>query len=112
MTTLTIILVLLSGISFIIYGSSLLYSSKMQKEFIRFKLEKFAKLTGFLELFGGIGMIVGLWVSFVLLLSSGGLALLMILGFSVRLKMRDGFWDSFPSFFLMILNSYIFLTQL
>ena len=107
-----ILLVLLSGISFITYGVLFWISPKMQNEFIRFNLEKFAKIIGFLELLGGIGMIVGLWVSFILLISSGGLALLMLLGFAVRLKMKDGFWLSFPSFFFMILNLYIFLLQL
>lgn len=112
MNTLFILLVLVSGISFIIYGCLLLISPKMKNEFIRFDLEKFAKLTGLLELIGGTGMIVGLWVSFILLMSSGGLALLMLLGFGVRLKMRDGFWVSLPSFFFMILNLYIILLQL
>lgn len=61
---------------------------------------------------GGIGMLVGLWVSFILLISSGGLALHMILGFGVRLKMKDGFWVSLPSFFFMVLNLYIIFLQL
>lgn len=84
----------------------------MQNEFIRFNLEKYAKLTGVLELLGGVGMITGLWVSSILFISSGGLALLMMLGFGVRLKMKDGFWLSLPAFILMILNIFIFLSEL
>jgi len=45
----------------------------------------------------------------ILLFSSGGLTLLMLLGFIVRLKVKDGFWLSFPSFFFMILNLCVFL---
>lgn len=108
MNTLLLLLVLVSGISFIIYGILLLVSPKMQNEFKRFNLRKFAKLTGILELLGGIGMLAGIWVVFILLISSGGLTLLMLLGFGVRLKLKDGFWASLPSFFFMILNLYVF----
>ncbi|MBS4035371.1 MAG: hypothetical protein KGZ85_12950 [Ignavibacterium sp.] len=110
MNTLYLLLVLFSSGSFIIYGSLLLVSNKMQNEFKRFGLEKFTKLTGFLELLGGIGLLVGLKHGLILLISSGGLALLMLLGFGVRLKIKDGFWLSFPSFFFMALNVFIFLT--
>lgn len=81
----------------------------MRKEFERFRLSNYATLTGTLELMGGIGLLVGLKFNIILLLSSGGLALLMLLGFGVRLKMKDGFWLTFPSLFFMIINSYIFL---
>lgn len=84
----------------------------MKNEFKRFGLEKFATLTGVLELLGGIGMLAGLKFSFILLISSGGLALLMLLGFGVRLKIKDGFWLSMPSLFFMLLNLYIFLISI
>jgi len=32
----------------------------------------------------------------------------MLLGFVIRLKVRDGFWVSLPSFFYMVLCFYIF----
>lgn len=81
----------------------------MREEFDRFRLSKYATLTGALELIGGIGLLVGLKFIIVLLLSSGGFALLMLLGFGVRLKMKDGFWLTFPSVFFMIINICIFL---
>jgi hypothetical protein len=81
----------------------------MRNEFKRFGLEKFTNLTGLLELLGGIGMLVGLKYSFILLISSSGLALLMLLGFGVRLKIKDGFWLTMPSLFFMLLNFYVFL---
>ncbi len=105
-----IILVLFSGLSFIAYGILFFTSVKMREEFVRFGLSRFATLTGALELMGGIGLIVGLKVSIILILASGGLALLMLLGFGVRLKMKDGFWLSFPSIFFMMVNVFIFLT--
>ena len=112
MNTLFVMMVLVSSISFIIYGSLLLLSPKMQDEFKRFGLEKFTKLTGVLELLGGIGMLTGLMSDNILLISSGGLTLLMLLGFIVRLKVKDGFRLCFPSFFFMILNLYVFIMVL
>ncbi|HMN50180.1 MAG TPA: DoxX family protein [Ignavibacteriaceae bacterium] len=109
MNTLYIILVLFSGVSFIIYGCLFFLSPQMRNEFKRFGLEKFATLTGTLELLGGVGMLVGLKFNFILIISSGGLALLMLLGFGVRLKIKDGFWLSMPSLFFMLLNLYLFL---
>lgn len=108
MNTLYLLLVLFSSVSFIIYGSLLLVSAKMQNEFKRFELEKFTTLTGVLELLGGIGLLVGLKFGFILLISSGGLALLMLLGFGVRINVKDSLWLSFPSFFFMVLNLFIF----
>ncbi len=112
MNTLYLLLVLFSSVSFIIYGSLLLVSAKMQNEFKRFKLEKFTTLTGVLELLGGIGLLVGLKFGFILLISSGGLALLMLLGFGVRIKVKDSFWLSFPSLFFMVLNLLIFFNAI
>ena len=112
MNIINILLVLFSGISFIIYGSLLLVSAEMQNEFKRFELEKFKTLTGILELWGGLGLLVGLKVGFILVIASGGLALLMLLGFGVRIKVKDSFWLSFPSLFFMSLNLYIFLIAL
>jgi uncharacterized membrane protein YphA (DoxX/SURF4 family) len=112
MNALYILLVLFSGVSFIIYGCLFFLSPQMRNEFKRFKLEKFATLTGILELLGGLGLLVGLKFSFILLISSGGLALLMLLGFGVRLKIKDGLWLTMPSLFFMLLNLYVFLIAL
>ena len=109
MNILLTLLILFSGVSFIIYGSLLFVSNEMQNEFKRFGLEKFTTLTGTLELLGGIGMLVGLKVGFILSISSGGLTLLMLLGFRERIKVKDSILLSFPSFFFMLLNLYIFL---
>jgi hypothetical protein len=108
MNILLTLLILISGVSFIIYGCLLFVSAAMQNEFKRFGLEKFTTLTGILELLGGIGMLVGLKFNFILMISSGGLALLMLLGFGTRIKVKDGLWLSFPSLFFLLLNLYVF----
>ena len=83
----------------------------MHNEFKRFGLPKFAIFIGVLEILGGLGLLVGLKIPVILLLSSGGLALLMLLGVSVRIKIKDSILLSTPAFVLMLLNLYIFVAS-
>lgn len=103
------ILILLSSFSFLIYGISWFTSPHMKSEFIRFGLEKFGLLTAVLEIAGALGLLAGLRINSILLISSGGLAILMFFGALVRLKVKDSLWASLPALFYMVLNSYIFI---
>ena len=100
--------VILSSFSFLFYGVSYFISPHMKNEFKRFKLEKLGLLTIVLEILGALGLLIGLWYKPLLLLSSGGLALLMFLGVIVRIKLKDSLWISLPAVFYMGLNAYIF----
>lgn len=102
------ILILFSSISFVVYGIAYFTSPHMKNEFKRFGLEKSGLLVAVLELFGAFGLIVGLMLNSILLISSGGLAILMFLGVVVRLKIGDGLFATLPAFFYMLLNSFIF----
>ena len=106
------LLILFSSISFLIYGISWFTSSQMKREFTRFGLEKFGLLTAVLEIAGALGLLAGLMINFILLISSGGLALLMFFGVLVRLKVKDSLWVSLPALFYLVINLYIFLTSL
>lgn len=108
MTKTLLALILLSSISFIGYGIAYFVSPGMKIEFQRFGLEKVGALTAVLELLGGIGLIVGLKYNPILLFSSAGLGILMLLGVAVRIKMGDGLLISLPATFFMLLNFYIF----
>ncbi len=80
----------------------------MKEEFERFGLDSQRKLTGVLQLLGATGLIVGVWISpFIGLMAAAGLSLLMLFGFGVRLKLRDGLKASIPSFFFMLVNAYL-----
>jgi hypothetical protein len=111
MTPFNLVLIWFSALSFIFYGISYYLTSNMKDEFLRFGLEKYAFLTSTLQVLGGIGLIVGMYYHPILLISSGGLALLMFFGFLVRLKVKDGFWRSLPAFLYLILNSYLFMSN-
>lgn len=109
---LLIILILISSLSFIGYGIAYFKSPQMKSEFKRFGLEKAGTLTAVLELLGAVGLLVGLKMQLILLISAGGLAILMLLGVAIRIKLKDSLWISLPALFFMILNSYIFFMSL
>ncbi len=100
--------VLISSLSFLAYSISYFISPHMKSEFKRFKLEKLGLVTITLEILGAIGLLVGLLFKPILLISSGGLTTLMLLGLIVRVKLKDSLWISLPAIFYMGLNAYIF----
>ena len=102
------ICILISSLSFFGYGVSYFTSTHMKDEFKRFGLEKLGLLTIVLELLGAIGLIVGLKFNPILVIASLGLALLMLIGLIVRIRLKDNIWISLPAFFYMSLNTYIF----
>ena len=93
--------------SFFVYGTAYFVSSNMKNEFKRFGLEKYGTLAAILELMGAVGLLIGLKNHNVLVLASGGLTLLMLLGTGVRIKMKDSFLVSLPAFFYFLLNAFI-----
>jgi hypothetical protein len=82
------------------------------KQFKRFGLEKIGLTTVLLEIIGALGLLVGLKFNPILTISSFGLALLMLSGLIVRIKLKDSIWISFPALFYMGLNTYIFLASI
>ena len=94
------------------YGITYFTSAKMKTEFKRFGFEKAGTLTAILEILGALGLMLGFKLRPILLVSSAGLALLMLLGVAVRISVKDGIWVSLPAFFFMVLNAYIFYLSL
>ena len=105
----TKILTLFVAFCFTGYGFTCLFSEKMVKEFQRFGLTDLQrKLTGFLQILGSLGLVLGyFYYPSLALFSAIGLSLQMLLGFAVRIKIKDGFYDSSPSFVFMVLNGYL-----
>ena len=93
------------------YGIAYFRSAEMKSEFKRFGLEKAGTLTAVLELLGSFGLLIGLKFPFISLVSAGGLAILMLLGVIVRLKIKDSILVTLPAFFFMIVNAYIFFAS-
>jgi hypothetical protein len=84
----------------------------MKDEFKRLNLGKIGLLTITLELMGSIGLLVGMLYNPILIISSGGLALLMFIAILFRLKSKDTLWVSLPALFYMLLNFYIFIESI
>lgn len=100
--------ILLSSLSFFAYALSYFVSPHMKNEFERFGVQKLGLLTIVLEFLGAAGLLVGLLFEPILLIASGGLALLMLMAVLFRVKQKDSLWISLPALFFMGLNFYIF----
>ncbi len=87
-----------------------MYSDKMKVEFNRFGLNELQrKITGVLQILGGVLLFLGYVSPLIGLMAAGGLTIQMLLGFMVRLKIKDSIILSLPSFVFMILNGYLFV---
>ena len=106
-----VILILISAITFIFYGFLCLFTDHMKAEFIRYKLFKYRELTGWLEILGGLGQVIGFFYTPLLFFSSTGLACLMFMGILVRVRSKDKFWSITPAFGLMIVNIYVAIEE-
>lgn len=105
---LSVIITIFSGVIFIFYGINCFRSDFLKTEFARFGLANKRKLTGGLQIFGGISLLLGLYASNELaFIAASGLCTLMFLGFGVRLKVKDSIMQSAPSLLLGILNLYL-----
>jgi hypothetical protein len=92
---------------FLFYGLLCLFADGMVEEFERYGLSRFRRLTGALEVLGAVGLAAGyvrpaLWV-----VSGAGLALLMLLGLAVRVRVRDPVVEMIPAAFLLLVNAFI-----
>ena len=101
-------LIIISSLAFLFYGVLVLSTDHMALEFKRYGLTKFKSMTGFLEIAGGLGSLLGLLNAPILMLSTAGLSTLMLLGVCVRVKVRDPWHQIIPAFVLMLINGYIF----
>jgi uncharacterized membrane protein YphA (DoxX/SURF4 family) len=105
-------LIILLAITFIAYGLLCLFTDHMKIEFQRYGLSHLRKLTGIIEFLGGAGLLVGLTYTPLLILSTSGLGLLMLLGVLVRLKSKDPLIQILPAFILMLISIKILFSLL
>lgn len=98
----------LSAIAFIGYGVACLATPHMVSEFERFGLSRFRRIVGALELLGGVGLLVAYAYPPLLLVASGGLTLLMLLGVATRIRVGDSALETLPAFAFLLLNGFVF----
>jgi hypothetical protein len=79
----------------------------MVDEFVRYGIPQFRMLTGWLQLLGSLGIIIGFWVDYFQIFSTIGLSLMMLFGVTVRIKIRDNLTKILPAFFYFLLNAFL-----
>ena len=79
----------------------------MMMEFDRYGIPQYRKLTGVLQLLGALGIIIGVWIDFLQILSTLGLFLLMLFGVITRIMIKDGLIKTMPAIFYCLLNGYL-----
>lgn len=99
----------ISIVFFAWYGMSCFFLQRMVAEFERFRLARYRVLTGFLQVAASLGMIVGHFYRPILLISAGGLTVMMFLAVITRFRIRDPLYAAIPAFAFFLLNLYIFV---
>lgn len=98
----------LNAIFFIFYGIQCFLSSYMAAEFRRFELPDSQRiLTGVLQLLSSAGLLTGLAFPLIGSLAAGGLAMMMLVAFFVRLRVGDGLVLSAPALIFLVINTWL-----
>ncbi len=109
-----IVLSLISGLSFAIYGYQTLFGAPPRGEFERYGMPGVRKFVGSMQLMGALGVLLGFRYAAIGALAAGGLALMMALGLIVRLRIHDAPRLMVPAASLGAMNALLvvlFLTQ-
>ncbi|BFP41739.1 hypothetical protein FGF1_25840 [Flavobacteriaceae bacterium GF1] len=83
----------------------------MLTEFKRYGLDNYRRLTGGLQILGALALLAGLFYSPLAITGSAGLSVLMFMGLTVRIYLRDSFIQSAPALFYALLNMMLFLAM-
>ena len=102
-----LLLVVFSGVSFLVYGIGSFNSKRMNSEFIRWGYKDYRYLIGTFQLLGGVGLLIGLFFKPLIILSSSCLTIMMIIAVYVRFKIRDPLEMTLPALFYSIINGLI-----
>lgn len=111
---LLVVLALVSGLSFLYYGSRVLFRPASQREFERYGLPAVRQFVGLMEVLGGTAVILGLAVAPLGAVAAAGLTALMVLGLIVRVRIHDAPRLMVPAASLGALNAVLvvlFLAQ-
>ncbi len=85
----------------------MLFANAMDKEFERYGMARFRKLTGALEVAGSLGLIAGYFVPGLTVAAAGGLSLLMAAGLAVRFRSEDSVPKTLQAGGMLLVNLFI-----
>lgn len=98
------LLPLLLIVSFLLDGSRCLFSDAMVHEFQRWGVPRLRYVTGLLEVLGSLGIFIGQWFPWIAVLSAAGLALLMVCGLCIRIRVKDTLVETLPAIFFLAVS--------
>lgn len=98
-----------SIVVFFFYGWFCLASDRLVGEFERYKLPRLRRLTGVLEIAGAFGLMASYLYPPLVAITSGCLALMMLLGIATRVRIRDSWVAMLPAATLMVMNLYVLM---
>ena len=97
-----------SALSFLYYSLDSLYSTRMINEYVRWGYGNQRRLISFLQILASLGLLLGLYYKILLSIVSFFLVVMMIFAMITRIKVKDSILKIFPSFFYILINTYIF----
>jgi hypothetical protein len=100
---------LLSALAFTYYGLRCILSLEARQEYRRYGMSNLRVLNGSLQLLGAGGVMIGLLVPPIGMVASGGLCVMMLLGVSTRIRLRDAKRLMIPAASLAALNALLFV---
>ena len=103
------IFVLISAVSFLFYAIRSIFSSRMISEYYRWGFSTFRPVIIVFQILASIGLLIGFYSIFFLLVSSLFLTIMMIIAIIVRIRIQDSFLNTMPAIFYALLNCTIFL---
>lgn len=98
---------LVSGVSFLYYGAKVLFRPALRSEFERYGMPGVRRLVGVTEVLGGTAVILGLACAPLGAVAAAGLAVLMVLGLIVRVRVHDAPRLMVPAASLGALNAVL-----
>lgn len=103
----TIVPTFFASASFLCFGLGYLLMPKLKAEFVRYRLERFRLMVGWLQIAGAAGLMLGLQYSWLGMFAASGLALMMAVAVATRLRIGDSFIQCVPALLYLLLNAYI-----
>jgi hypothetical protein len=105
-------IILISALSFIFYSVNSLFSKKMISEYSRWGYSNIRVLIAFLQMLGGVGLLLGFFNVMLLCVASFLLMIMMFFAIIVRIRIKDSFIKTIPALAYTLLNFSIFYISL
>lgn len=104
---LLVTLVLSSALAFFYYGGETLFATPPRGEYERYGMPGVRVMAGSMQLLGGCGVLIGLWITPIGIAAAVGLTAMMVLGLVVRYRVHDAPRLMVPAATLAAINAAV-----